>query len=58
MTVGVVGTYSLDEFDNHLLQFVDELCRRIVVTFNLTKFLFPQSSEFGTLEQFFVYDAN
>ena len=55
---GSIGKHLLNNLRCHLLQFVKELTRFIFMRFNISQLLFPLSSKFGALKQFFMYNID
>ena len=49
---------SVNDVGDHLFEFGDEGLCIILLLFNFTKFLLPDTCEFSTLEEFFVDDAD
>ena len=58
MPVTVIRKHAHHNFGNHLFQFLKKLCSIICFLFNLPELLFPDTRQFGRLQQFFMDNLN
>ena len=58
MAVGTIVHHSQHDVRDHLLQFADEGGSVVLVALYLSEFLFPDTCELGTLQQFLVNESD